>query len=59
MIGSSTLHVAALQTPNLEQFWSVESVGITPKDELTSGASSLTPRPQGSDDMQYKRLAEC
>ena len=27
---ASTLHVATQQTPNLEKFWSVEAVGITP-----------------------------
>jgi len=31
-IVASTLHVATQQTPNLEQFWSVESVGITSAD---------------------------
>jgi len=33
---TSTLHVAAQQTPNVEQFWSVESVGITPRDTLSN-----------------------
>ena len=32
----SSFHVAAQPTPNLEQFWSVESVGITPKEESTN-----------------------
>ncbi|XP_065894502.1 uncharacterized protein [Dysidea avara] len=35
-IVANTFHVATQLTPNLEQFWSVESVGITPKDELTN-----------------------
>ena len=35
-IVANTFHVATQPTPNLEQLWSVESVGITPKDELTN-----------------------
>ena len=33
---ASSFHVAAQPTPNLEQFWPVESVGITPKEESTN-----------------------
>ena len=33
---ASSFHVVAQPTPNLEQFWSVESVGITPKEESTN-----------------------
>ena len=35
-IVANTFHVATQPTPNMGQFWSVESVGITPKDELTN-----------------------
>ena len=35
-IVANTFHVVTQPTPNLEQFWSVELVGITPKDELTN-----------------------